>query len=224
MDHKMRSFFLALLAGAMLSFAAPAQSYKVEPVGVAAPQELAAPVRGALSSQALRISGAQGVYCEIWLRHPIPQATTPNGGLGIAFGQIADGTLVGAVRFAALAKDYRQQEVKPGVYTLRYALQPVDGNHQGVSAYRDFLLLVPAAADSSTDPLGFKDLVNLSRKASGVGHPSVWSLLPADNAPSALPGVIHVEDGDLWVLYFNAPIGSASVAMGLVISGHAPEA
>lgn len=218
---------LPILAGVACA-AAPAllaaQSYKVEAVKEAAPQELAAPIRSALSDQALKVSGPHGAYCEIWLRSAIPQAAKPNDGLGISFGQVADGSLIGAVKFDASVIDYRKQPVKPGVYTLRYALQPVDGNHQGVSPYRDFLLLVPAAADTSTDTIEFKPLMALSRKSASTGHPSVWSLLPGDDAPASLPAVNHVEDGDLWVVYFKAPIGSSSAPMGLVVAGHAPEA
>ncbi len=218
-----------LLAALFAATSAAAQTYKVETENAPAPQELAAPVRDSLASQALRVSGPQGAMCEIWLRKAVPVIATPSRELGVAYGQLGDGTLVGAIRFAAAAKDYRQQEIKPGVYTLRYALQPVDGNHQGVSPYRDYLLLAPAAADASVAPLSDKDMYAMSRKASGAGHPSVWSLVSADSAPPALPGIAHLTDGDLWVLYFRAPVPSADDAaspttMGLVIVGHAPEA
>jgi hypothetical protein len=230
MNTLLRKFASSLfLAALFAASSAAAQTYEVETVNVPAPQELAVPVRDALSSNAVRVSGPQGILCEIWLRKAVPASATPSGELGVAYGQLSDGTLVGAIRFAAAAKDYRQQETKPGVYTLRYALQPVDGNHQGVSPYRDYLLLAPAAADTSVASLNDKDMYALSRKASGTGHPSVWSLVAADGAPSALPGIVHQDDGDLWVVYFQAPLqpaGSAlsPVKIGLVIVGHAPEA
>jgi hypothetical protein len=219
------SLLLALFAAT----SAAAQTYKVETANAPAPKELAAAVRDSLSSSALRVSGPQGTVCEIWLRKAVPASAAPSGELGVAYGQLSDGTLVGAIRFAAAAKDYRKQEIKPGVYTLRYALQPVDGDHQGVSPYRDYLLLAPAAADTSIAPLNDKDVYALSRKASGTGHPSVWSLVTADAAPPALPGIAHQDDGDLWVVYFQAQVQAAGGAlspmnMGLVIAGHAPEA
>ena len=219
------SLLLALFAAT----SAAAQTYKVETANAPAPQELAAAVRDALSSSALRVSMPQGTLCEIWLRKAVPASATPSGELGVAYGQLSDGALLGAIRFAAAVKDYRQQQIKPGVYTLRYALQPVDGDHQGVSPYRDYLLLAPAVADTSIAPLNNKDLYALSRKVSGTGHPSVWSLVTADAAPSALPAIAHQDDGDLWVVYFQAqvqPAGGAlsPVKMGLVIAGHAPEA
>jgi hypothetical protein len=219
------SLLLALFAAA----GASAQTYKIETANAPAPQELVAAVRDSLSSSALRVSGPQGTLCEIWLRKAIPASATPSGELGVAYGQLSNGGLLGAIRFAAATKDYRQQQIKPGVYTLRYALQPVDGDHQGVSPYRDYLLLAPAVADTSIAPLNNKDLYALSRKVSGTGHPSVWSLVTADAAPSALPAIAHQDDGDLWVVYFQAqvqPAGGAPspVKMGLVIVGHAPEA
>jgi len=101
-------------------------------------------------------------------------------------------------------------------------LQPVDGNHQGVSPYRDYFLTVPAALDSSPADVTATNLVNLSKKASGTGHPSVWSLVPADNAPATLPAIAHQEDGDLWVVYFQAPLAKPT-KMGLVVVGKAQE-
>lgn len=230
MNRLRRKFASSLfLAALFVASSAAAQTYKVEAANAPAPQELSAAVRDALSSNALRVLGPQGTLCEIWLRTPVPASATPSAELGVAYGQLSDGTLVGAIRFASAAKDYRQQVIKPGVYTLRYALQPVDGNHQGVSPYRDYFLLAPAAADTSIAPLNDKDLYAMSRKASGTGHPSVWSLVAADAAPSALPGIAHQDDGDLWVVYFQTQVqpagGAASpVKMGLVIVGHAPEA
>ncbi len=112
--------------------------------------------------------------------------------------------------------------MKPGVYTLRYMLQPVDGNHQGVSPYRDYLLAVPAALDSAPADLAVADLLKLSRKASGTGHPSVWSLVSADSAPATLPAIAHQDDGDLWIAYFQAPLAPPA-KMGLVVVGHAVE-
>jgi hypothetical protein len=221
--------FLAACLIFVSATSAAAQSYKVEAVSAPAPQELTVAVRDLFSGDALRVSGPQGVLCEIWLRKAVPATASPNQSLGIAYGKLAEGTLVGAIRFASAAKDYRRQEIKPGLYTLRYGLQPVDGNHQGVSPNRDYLLAIPAAADASLAPVTGNILYNLSRKAAGTGHPSVWSLVPTDNAPANFPAMVHIEDGDLWVLYLRASLqtdggAAAPATLGLVIVGHAPEA
>jgi hypothetical protein len=213
---------LSPLAVLLLAVAAFGQGYKLESSATPAPQDLAAPVSAALSGNALHVTGASGPLCEIWLAKTIQPSATPDTSLGVNFGQIAQGTLVGAVKFDAAGSDYRGQPIKPGVYTLRFMLQPVDGNHQGVSPYRDYLLAVPAALDSDAGVLTTDNLLKLSRKAAGTGHPSVWSLVPADNAPATLPAIAHQADGDLWVAYFQAPLPTP-VKMGLVIVGRAPE-
>lgn len=215
---------LALCAGVP----AAAQSFRVEKVAEPAPQELSAAVRATLSDQVLRVTGSEGPLCEIWLRKELPVAETPQQGLGITFGQIAEGELVGAVRFPAEVIDYRSQHIKPGVYTLRYELLPVDGNHMGVAPQRDFLLASPAAVDTDPATVTHDQTVDLSRKTTGTKHPSVWSLGPSDQVISSLPLVTHDADNDLWLLHFqvSTQAGSsplAQVVMALVVKGHSPE-
>ena len=62
--------------------------------------------------------------------------------------QTEEGTIVGAVRVSAVYRDIRGRTIKPGTYTLRYGIQPANGDHLGVSPFREFLLLSPAAADT----------------------------------------------------------------------------
>ena len=217
-----------VLAAVLLAVGvAAAQSYKVEKVTEAAPQELAPAVRQALHGEALRVVGPNGTLCEIWLRKVVPAKATATQELGIVYGQLAEGTLVAAVRFPVEVKDYRRQRVKPGVYTLRYALVPVDGSHLGVAPQRDFLVAAPAAADQSPDSLTRDAALNLGRKTTGTSHPSVWSLSVAE--PSGAPVITHQEDGDLWVLQFRVQMQSgnsspSTVPMALVVVGYALEA
>jgi hypothetical protein len=207
--------------------AAFAQSYKIETGQTPVPQGLAPTVRDALSPEALRVSGADGVLCEIWLRKSIPTQSTPAAGEGISYPEIPEGTLVGAIQVDRAVSDFRQQPLKEGVYTLRYAVQPDDANHQDVSAYRDFLLALPASMDDSLDAPEDKALYATSRKASGTRHPSVWMLYPAKGAPPALPGISHQPKDDVWVVYLKAPLAGADgkitpATIGLVVVGHAP--
>lgn len=221
-------FVLASFLTSWFAAAAAAQDFKVQTAATPPPQELTASVRDALGSQALQVSGPQGVLCEIWLRKAVPASASASQDAAVAFGQIAEGTLIGAVRFPADVKDYRKQRVKAGVYTLRYALIPVDGNHQGVTPNRDFLLLTPAAADTDATDITREALLAASRKATATNHPSAWSLQPAENSAS-LPAMLHVDDGDQWLVQFRLPVqarsaAAAPVAMSLVVVGHAPEA
>ncbi|MGB6875789.1 MAG: hypothetical protein WBD87_07115 [Candidatus Acidiferrales bacterium] len=200
---------------------AQAQDYKAAVSSVPVPAEIAAPVRAVLSPASLSITGPSGPFCEIWLRTDIPAAAQPSTALGVTYGQLVDGEIVGAIHFDGPVKDFRNQPVKTGTYVMRYGLQPVDGNHQGVSDYRDFFLLTPPDQDTSAANLADNAMYMLSRKATTSGHPSVWSLVPTDSAPTLLPGTKQDTSEDLWTVYFTAVIGPSPMTIGLVISGHA---
>src|SRR2546430_15839882 len=82
-----------------------------------------------------RISFADGAYCDIWLRAAVPGGKTDAA--GAVYTWIGDSTLIGVITFARATTDFRGQSVKPGSYTLRYAVHPADGNHLGISPIRD---------------------------------------------------------------------------------------
>lgn len=215
------------LAPTLLLFAgaASAQGYKVETIAAAPPQELSPAVREALAGEALRVTGPQGTLCELWLRKQVPAKASPSQEFDITYGQLAQGTLVGAIRFPGDVNDYRAQHVKAGVYTLRYALVPVDANHYGVAPQRDFLLAAPASADPDPATVSRDAVLNLSRKTTGASHPSVWALGPSDAPPASPPAIFHQDDGDMWLLQFAITLQPGSrVAATLVVVGHAPEA
>ena len=168
------------------------------------------------------MSGPNGVVCEIWLRKTVPgQAAAAN--LGVVYTQLAEGTLVGVIRFPADTKDYRRQSIKSGVYTLRYALSPVNGNHQGVAPQRDFLLAIPAAADQDPANVSQAQTIELSKKSTSSNHASVWCLMAGNGAASAAPAVTHDGDADLWIAQFSISIAGSPVRMGLVVVGFGPE-
>jgi hypothetical protein len=216
-----------LLLGAA---AARADDYKVETFEAPPPEEFAAPVRAALGNQALRVMGPDGVLCEIWLRKSVPAKPGAAAPFGIVYGQLAEGTLVAGIRVPESMSDYRRQRIPAGVYTLRYGLHPVDGNHMGVAPHRDFLLLVRAPSDGGLAALPSKTLFELSGKAAGTNHPTVLSLAEPGEPPEELPAVEHDEIEDHWLLYFEITLedaqgGAAGKAtLALVVVGHAAEA
>ncbi len=226
---KIPRFCFVILAGFALATGANAQDYKVEAFNAAAPTELAPAIRETLDHAALRVVGPEGPLCEIWLRTAVPARATAEQKLGIAYGQFEEGTLFGAVRFLRETRDFRKQLVKPGVFTLRYALNPVDGNHMGVSPIRDFLLLLPAAEDLSPANVTRDDEIKLSKKSIGLNHPSVWSIASGEGEHAKLPEAARLEEEDAWVVYFRIqvqPAGGAAapLVMGMIVVGHAPEA
>jgi hypothetical protein len=103
--------------------------------------------------------------------------------LGAVYTAIGESVLVGVMRFAKATTDFRGQAVKPGTYTLRYAVHPADGNHLGISPIRDFLALVPVAMDQNPDTQPtFEEIMKMSAKVAGTNHPGVISLVQAEGS------------------------------------------
>ena len=75
--------------------------------------------------------------------------------------------------------DFRGQALKPGTYTLRYGLQPDDGNHLGTteSGVRDFLVGCPPDKDTSPKRIEeIKDVFKMSASVAGGTHPAIFLL------------------------------------------------
>jgi hypothetical protein len=182
--------------------------YKLESAG-APPAELSPEIRAALQQDGAKITGPSGVFCELWFRTKVP--TGDNGEQNVSFAHIQQGVLLGAIRFPGKGADRRGQPLKPGVYTMRLSFFPVDGAHQGVSQTRDFALLTPAADDKDLNAApDFKQLVEMSKKASGTSHPAVLNVWKADSAgPTTLK-----QEGDDWVLY--STMGDRPIAVIVV--------
>jgi hypothetical protein len=202
---------LLLLGGALLAASMVlAQDYKLEPTTTAAPG-LPAAYAPLIETAGYRIAGPSGPWCEIWFRKSMPAGAKPADN-AIVF-PIAQGTLVGILRFPAAGADRRGQTIKPGVYTLRYALQPMDGAHVGVAPQRDFVLLTPIADDADPNAMpAFDALVQMSTKASGTPHPAVLSVETPTG--STFPAVTKEGDHD-WVL--NVKIGNLPFA--IIVAG-----
>ncbi len=188
----------------------------LEPIEEAPPEEVSAAVRGSLGSQGFRILSGEKVVMELWLRSEIPvKQGGGSGSLGVSFGNLEKGTLIGVVRFPEEWEDYKDNAIGAGVYTLRYGIQPADGNHMGVSQYRDFVLLLPASSDTEVaTSLEFDALVMQSFASTGEPHPGIMGLFPLyEDAPE--PKLMRNEM-DQWELAIDRGV----LKMGLVVEGH----
>lgn len=176
-------------------------------------------VRSALEPAGQRVLLAEGPWCEVWLRRNIPAGK--HSATGALRTDLGVSTFVGMIRFLTAATDFRGQAIRPGLYTLRYARIPEDGNHLGVSEYPDFLLLVPLANDP--DPGArwkLEELVKLSTNATGTRHPGVLSLTRP--AGESFPSVTVNEAGHV-VLHMEPKIGATEAPIALVVKGRAPQ-
>ena len=200
---------LLLAAGALAQGPYKGAKSAVLPAGI--PAAAAA----ALQATGWSVSKGTAPFCTVWLTRKAASAATPNADPAVAYGTLNPGSWLGELQFLTAGTDYRGQEIKPGIYSLRYGLRPEDGNHQGTSTYRDFLVLLPASADA--DPakaLSFGDMVKISRTASGTNHPQIMSLVPT--TATAFPAVGADDSGHI-VLQVEGP--NPVAALGVVIVG-----
>ena len=144
------------------------------------PAAVAKAVRAALDPAAVAVADAGGdTRLTLWFRADIPSgATADQVANGLTYRELGEGTLVAVVKFDTPFTDFRKQDIPAGVYTLRLAVQPDIGDHKDTAPHADFGLLVPAANDTSLEPLEVKELIPLSRKATGADHPAVLLLFP----------------------------------------------
>src|SRR5262249_51821939 len=126
----------------------------------------------------------------VWFRKVLPgKATDAQIKNGLTYQEIPETTLVGALRVEKQVTDYRKQKIKPGVYTLRLANQPMDGDHMGTAPYSDFCLSLPANADKKPDKMEVKALHESSAKTTN-SHPGVFLLFPGKEA-TAEPKLVN---------------------------------
>src|SRR5439155_14901551 len=114
------------------------------------PAELSPAVAQALAPGGVRAALVDNSLTFWWVKALALTGT----GSSAAWSDVAEGTLVGAVKIDRDIRDIRGKNVKAGVYTLRYGIQPANGDHLGVSPFREFLLLCPAGADTDAAARG----------------------------------------------------------------------
>ncbi|MGP0066750.1 MAG: hypothetical protein ACLQGP_24565 [Isosphaeraceae bacterium] len=176
------------------------ESIKVEARKQAPPSSLAPDLLATLSGQSVRIQDGEGKeFAEIWLRQATSCSEKPSGPKGvIQFPFLADGEFLGILQFATEGHDYRDQSIAKGVYTMRYGLQPTNGDHLGVSAYRDYVLLLPASKDKGVAPPTRKQLEQRSAESAGTSHPASFLMLMAPKGAKPQPVTIHDSEKNTW--------------------------
>jgi hypothetical protein len=205
------SLFLCTQAATVLAQG----TYKVSVLKQSPPEAAAAGIRGLLNDEGYRIQDDKGqTLADIWFRKSIPASEKPSGPKGaVLFPFLADGELIGVLQFGSEGRDYRDQAIAKGSYTMRYGLQPVNGDHLGVSTYRDYSLLLPAAKDQKADLPARKQLEQLSAESAGASHPAI--LLMQGAAPDASktnPSMVRDAEKNTW---------SVAVPLKFLVKGEA---
>ena len=167
------------------------------------PTDIAAPVAAKVAPGGVRAT-ANGASITFWWVTDLP---------GAAWADVPEGTLVGAVKLDADVRDIRGHVMKAGVYTLRYGIQPANDDHFGISPFRNFLLVSPAAVDKDPAAVDHDGVIALSRQTLGGKHPAVLSIDP----PAAKDAALAVYTTDLGHKSLIVEVGK--LKFGIVLIG-----
>jgi hypothetical protein len=219
MRFRVSGFCLLFLATFGQATSLPAADQKVDPLKEA-PAGLSTEVAAVINSAGYRMTGKDGVICDVWLAKEIPLKPRFKSSLRIKY-PFQTGQLIGVIRFPEGSKptDFRGQALKPGTYTLRYGLQPDDGNHLGTSDIRDFLVGCPPKTD--VDPKrveDIKDLFKLSAQSAGTTHPAIFLLIPPPEKPYDAAGIRYDDEKHLVILQANADAKDDGKAVTIPVS------
>jgi len=193
-----------LITGIIAVSAAFAEDYKAEPAGVP-PSDLPAAYTSLLQKDGAKIVGPSGPVSEIWLVAAAPSGPASSE-TNVTLTTVPHGSLMGVIRFPSQGKDRRGSVIKPGIYTLRYSMFPISGDHQGIAPQRDFFILTRIADDP--DPKAapkYDALMDWSRKASGTPHPLTMSMWKSDDAKADFSAagesdwVLQRQMGGIWL-------------------------
>jgi hypothetical protein len=188
------------------------------------PKEVGAAVRKVLQSKAIQILRGDKPIYEFWFRNDVPlksQPESPAKGLD-ALDEI---TLLGVAVVPEARRDYRDDEIGAGTYTMRFGLQPQDGDHLGTSEYPFFAVLIPAKNDTEPDGIRkYKAMVKASGKVTATGHPAILSLRPPSSEDGPTPALTNPAPAHTAVrikLPAQAPGSSqpTSIVFELVVEG-----
>src|SRR5437870_1347255 len=181
----------SLLLGTLLTFlqviASTAADFALKVADKEPPKELDTSIRAKLQTKAVQLLDGEKPVYEFWFSAEVPLQSKP-ASAGKALDAIKQATLLGAVAISRDQRDYRDDELAAGVYTMRFALQPQDGNHLGTAEFNYFAVLVPAKLDPRPEGISdYKPLVKASSKETATDHPVILSLRPASSAEGELP-------------------------------------
>jgi len=221
--------FRLLIGVLTLMFTSPfvaAADYAVEPLAEPAPaDEISEEIASELCLEGYRVLRKGRPHCDLWLLKQLPAKEGFPVSPTVLY-PFRSGELAGVIRYHRRGGDFRDQDIDKGVYTIRYAQQPVDGNHVGTSDTVDFMLLSLAEDDTEVGPVDAETLVERSSDAAQSAHPCMLSLLRTADDATTEPTMVHDEDRDLWSVQLPVVTTTApddTLVMTLVLVGYSEE-
>ncbi len=184
---KIIGLMVALLLVGMTAGLARAAELALKVLDREPPKSIDDSIRTNLQLKAVQLLDGGQLAFEFWFNADIPLQTKP-ASLAKALDQVGQTTLLGAVSVARASRDYKDNELATGIYTMRMGFQPQDGDHLGTSDFGYFAVLIPARNDAKLEGITtYKALVKASGKESASGHPVILSLRPASANEGELP-------------------------------------
>lgn len=191
----------------------------------APPTELAADIIAQLIPKSYLISDGEGPMFEFWFVKEIPiKALGEN--VKKSLEKIEEASLIGAVEVKNDEMyDFRDDPMDPGIFVMRMALQPQDGNHMGTAPFDFFAILIPHEKDGELFEKGPPDhdfLVEIASEDTVAEHPPILSIQPYDKAEGDFPRLDEGEE-DWQFLNLQLPVNvggeSKTLAIHLVYEG-----
>jgi hypothetical protein len=215
----------ALLTLGLAAGPALAADYDIKADKSAPPKELSDAVRKQLGDRSVQFLDGKGkVLSEVWFCKEIPaEATAAQIQNGLTYQEVPQTTLLGVIKVDEAVTDYRKQKIKAGLYTMRLAFQPMDGDHMGTAPFAEFVILVPVKADEGKATLDPEALVKLGKRSTGTGHPGVLLLFPVAKKDLGKAPALAKKEGATWVLSVTVPVNAAgkkgTIGVGLTLVG-----
>lgn len=187
------------------------------------PKELSDAIRELLTKDCVAVQANGATVVEFWFRTDIPgKGTADQVKNGLTYRELHETNVIAVVRFPATFVDYRKQEIAAGVYTLRLAFQPENGDHKDSAPHTEFALLCPAEKDTKPDEMEPKALYKLSFAATGGEHPGVMLLYPhSDKADEAK---LQDRGSGVWTLNVKrkvtSEVGKTDLGFAITVAGH----
>ena len=154
------------------------------------PKQIGESIRKMLQPKAVQLLEGDKPALEFWFSSEFPLKSKP-ASPDKALDAIPETTLLGAVAVGAGQRDYKDNEIASGIYTMRFGLQPQDGDHLGTADFIYFAVLIPAKTDTKLDGLTtYKALTKASSKDTASNHPVILSLRPATSDEGELPKLV----------------------------------
>lgn len=192
-----------------LSFIAQGAELTLKTGKAAAPADVSPAIAAMLQDEAIQLQDAGANAIEIWPVKEVALKAKPESAAK-ALDALTETAILGVVQIHKDMRDFRDDELPAGVYTMRFGIQPEDGDHLGTSPTPYFVVLIPAAHDK--DPAGVADhdtLAESSQEHSNADHPANFNLRPVAKLESEAPKLDSDSQDDAKTVVLEIPATAA---------------